>query len=161
MTTADQLKLYAVRYRWAWEELVVDAKLTEANVLYSGEPLAAFCYLKQALAVEGKSNRWQAVKAMRKELRRSKCTTPDINHKSVKEVKQEQFRILKGYPHAMEEILYLAKLKEAEQVCGTVNAMFNYLQGVCGGAKGTLSALKQIVHVQGERRKSQCLQELV
>lgn len=158
LTNSEKLKLLAIRHRWAFEELVVDAKYTEANSLYTGGKLAIYCYLKCALAEEGKSSQWLVVKALRKQLRASGIPTLPIVHKDSQAVREEQRRILSNYTYlATEELLYEQKLQEAVVLCKSIGTMYGYLVPLYGSSVTLLHALEHCVYHSGGRRKSLCL----
>lgn len=157
MKVSDTLKLYAVRHRWAYEELVVDAKMTEANRLFSGPAAVAFSYLKSCLCVEGKSSRWEVVRALRKELRQRRIPVPELSDHSFSTVRQEKLRIMSSHPDSMEELLYEWKLSEAKLLCEKVGTMYCYLLSVYGESRAIAGMLRDCIYLQGERSKSLCL----
>lgn len=137
---------------------MVDAKMTEANKLYSGPPVIAFSYLKDVMKIEGKSARWTVVKALRKELRQRKVVVPEMPDHHWGAIHTEMLRIMTDHPDSMEELLYEQKLKEAVVLCTTVGTMFKYLQSVYGSTLAVVSVLHDCIYLQRERRKSLCLQ---
>lgn len=153
LTEKDEVTLYAVRFRWAFEELVYDSKMTELNRISCRGPIALFNYIKEA-----KGSGIDALKALRQTIRNAVEHVPaiDMNNKEVRNA--EAKRICRNVEWAVDALALELKNQEAIELFKSLNSMYVSLVNVYGGRSQVLDGLRWIVKHQNGRRKTIGLQ---
>lgn len=143
---SQELQLFAVRYRFAYEELVYDLKMQEANVLANVGRLGVSTYLK---GVYG--GRWKALRALRADLRGSGARVPKVDWQSHDEKIKEWYRLWR-LPGIGDELLYRCKEAEAVALFKTVRAMYAYLLENYGDSRLQVLRMLRDVRAHGRRK---------
>jgi hypothetical protein len=144
MTQVDELRAIARKHSWAFEDLVVDAKMKDVNAMEAEGPRAAFRYLKEMTGSGHKVLR-MALKIARKQGK-----SPVL----AKEPKKQLMEIVKKYPWIFIQLLRHQKEREARELIeGGLQQEWKYLVAVYGGVDA-LAALRYLVLQQKGRRKS-------
>jgi hypothetical protein len=142
-SVAADLKLYAVKHRWAFEELVLDQKATEWNLLCSSPHKEQWAYLKDKL---GGRAALQALEAWAGE---THLAVPAIFDPAAR-LKE----LVKRYPFILEEPMYHVKVREYEELSKSVQGMYGYLLECFSTPEAVLSKVKWLVGVQSGPRKT-------
>lgn len=153
LSAREQLKLFAIKQPWTYEELVLDCKQREVNQVYSTcTPIQQFGWIKQTYG-----SRWLAVRALRAQLRQANIRLPKIDHTDETVVKAERDRILRAYSWVLEEAMYAVALEQAQELFLTVKGMYSYLVEQYGSPEDVLRMLWHVGQWRRKRGKTLCL----
>lgn len=143
MTARQELQLLVHKHRWAFVELVYDAKMSEANQLY-GDVRQAYRYLKTVY------NGRVILKKALKEIEANKIKVPVADTAKVL-----MLQIFSEYPWAIGEVARDEKEKECKLLMAFgIQKMYEYLKETWGSRQEVLELLRWLVTVQDGPRKS-------
>ncbi|MDE2100616.1 MAG: hypothetical protein KGL39_25455 [Patescibacteria group bacterium] len=143
MTYAEEIKTIAVRSRHAFEELVLDARMTEANKLYSSGRM--FAYLRDKY-----SSKAVAVSKIMASILAAGYSVPIYL-----EPDEAYQWIREKHKWAIEEMVYEEKIAEAKASFESIKLMLAVLSQFYGTREELLAALR--IAANRRRRKTECL----
>lgn len=139
-----ELKTIAVRNRWAYEDLVADAKCIEWVMIENLGNEEVFLWLHQHYGT------------LRRTIQELHSLTKDVfpDYDDREALVREKYRLIHEQQWCLGELVFEIKKCEAMTLFGSLDKMYQYLVTVHGRPEDVLSLLRWIIRAQPTRRKS-------